>query len=158
MARGVNKVILVGNLGKDPESRYMPNGKAVTNFSVATTDSWKDKQTGEQREQTEWHNIVMYERLAEVAAEYLKKGSQVYVEGSLRTRKYQDKETGKDRFSTEIRGDEMKMLGSRPGGGEPRESREPRETAAAGAGGGAKPQQAKKSGGAFDQMDDDIPF
>ena len=85
MARGINKVILVGNLGKDPETRYMPNGKAVTNFSIATSESWKDKQTGEQREQTEWHNIVMYDRLAEIAAEYLKKGSQVYVEGKLRT-------------------------------------------------------------------------
>ncbi|HET7204269.1 MAG TPA: single-stranded DNA-binding protein [Steroidobacteraceae bacterium] len=115
MARGVNKVILVGNLGKDPESRYMPNGKAVTNFSVATTDSWKDKQTGEQREQTEWHNIVMYERLAEVAAEYLKKGSQVYIEGRLRTRKWQDKE-GRDRYTTEIIANDMQMLGGRPGG------------------------------------------
>jgi single-strand DNA-binding protein len=116
MARGVNKVILVGNLGKDPESRYMPNGKAVTNFSVATTDSWKDKQTGEQREQTEWHNIVMYERLAEVAAEYLKKGSQVYIEGRLRTRKWQDKE-GRDRYTTEVIANDMQMLGSRQGSG-----------------------------------------
>ncbi len=116
MARGVNKVILVGNLGKDPETRYMPNGKAVTNFSIATSESWKDKQTGEQREQTEWHNIVMYDRLAEIAAEYLKKGSQVYLEGKLRTRKWQDKE-GRDRYTTEINANEMQMLGSRAGGG-----------------------------------------
>ena len=116
MARGINKVILVGNLGKDPETRYMPNGKAVTNFSIATSESWKDKQTGEQREQTEWHNIVMYDRLAEIAAEYLKKGSQVYVEGKLRTRKWQDKE-GKDRYTTEINCNEMQMLGGRAGGG-----------------------------------------
>ena len=115
MARGVNKVILVGNLGKDPETRYMPNGKAVTNFSIATSESWKDKQTGEQREQTEWHNIVMYDRLAEIAAEYLRKGSQVYVEGRLRTRKWQDKE-GRDRYTTEINANEMQMLGSRAGG------------------------------------------
>ena len=112
MARGINKVILVGNLGKDPETRYMPNGKAVTNFSIATSESWKDKQTGEQREQTEWHNIVMYDRLAEVAAEYLKKGSQVYVEGKLRTRKWQDKE-GRDRYTTEIQANEMQMLGGK---------------------------------------------
>jgi len=116
MARGINKVILVGNLGKDPETRYMPNGKAVTNFSIATSESWKDKQTGEQREQTEWHNIVMYDRLAEIAAEYLKKGSQVYVEGKLRTRKWQDKE-GRDRYTTEINANEMQMLGGRAGAG-----------------------------------------
>jgi single-strand DNA-binding protein len=112
MARGVNKVIIVGNLGKDPEGRYMPNGKAVCNFSVATTDSWKDKQTGDQREQTEWHNVVMYERLAEVATEYLKKGAQVYIEGKLRTRKWQDKE-GRDRYTTEINASDMQMLGGR---------------------------------------------
>src|SRR6478736_5594577 len=143
----VNKVIIVGNLGRDPETRYLPSGDAVTNISVATTEKWKDKASGEMKEATEWHRISFFGRLAEIAGEYLKKGSQVYVEGSLRTRKYQDKETGKDRYSTEIRADEMKMLGSRPGGGEPRESREPRETAAAGVGGGAKPQQAKKGGG-----------
>ena len=154
----VNKVIVVGNLGRDPETRYMPDGAAITNVSVATSFQWTDKASGEKKEETEWHRVVFRGKLAEVAGEYLKKGSQVYVEGSLRTRKYQDKETGKDRYSTEIRGDEMKMLGSRPGGGEPRESREPRETAAAGVGGGAKPQQAKKGGGAFEQMDDDIPF
>ena len=130
MARGINKVILVGNLGKDPETRYMPSGKAVTNFSIATSESWKDKQTGEQKEQTEWHNIVMYDRLAEIAAEYLRKGSQVYVEGKLRTRKWQDKE-GRDRYTTEIQANEMQMLGGKGGGGGAgTESRaEPRTTA-----------------------------
>jgi single-strand DNA-binding protein len=160
MARGVNKVILVGNLGKDPESRYMPNGKAVTNFSVATTDSWKDKQTGEQREQTEWHNIVMYERLAEVAAEYLKKGSQVYIEGRLRTRKWQDKE-GRDRYTTEVIANDMQMLGSRqgsggggsPGGGGGDFSRgrdAPSQAAPASAGARAPAEESP--------FDDDIPF
>ena len=130
MARGINKVILVGNLGKDPETRYMPSGKAVTNFSIATSESWKDKQTGEQKEQTEWHNIVMYDRLAEIAAEYLRKGSQVYVEGRLRTRKWQDKE-GRDRYTTEIIANEMQMLGGRAGGGMGTESRaEPSHAAA----------------------------
>ena len=157
MARGINKVILVGNLGKDPETRYMPNGKAVTNFTVATSESWKDKQTGEQREQTEWHNIVMYERLAEVAAEYLKKGSQVYIEGRLRTRKWQDKE-GRDRYTTEVIANDMQMLGSRAGG------------AGAGGGGGdlsrsgeaptrAAPASAGSRAPAEESpFDDDIPF
>jgi single-strand DNA-binding protein len=160
MARGVNKVILVGNLGKDPENRYMPNGKAVTNFSIATSESWKDKQTGEQREQTEWHNIVMYERLAEIAAEYLKKGSQVYIEGKLRTRKWQDKE-GRDRYTTEIIANEMQMLGSRQGGGGGGmgggefgggESKSARPAPAAG--GGRAP--ATETGSS--EFDDDIPF
>jgi single-strand DNA-binding protein len=115
MARGINKVIIVGNLGQDPETRYMPSGKAVTNLRVATSESWKDKQTGEQREQTEWHSVVMYDRLAEIAAEYLRKGSQVYLEGKLRTRKWQDKE-GRDRYTTEIHASEMQMLDGRPGG------------------------------------------
>ena len=155
----VNKVIIVGNLGRDPETRYLPSGDAVTNISVATTEKWKDKASGEMKEATEWHRISFFGRLAEIAGEYLKKGSQVYVEGSLRTRKYQDKETGKDRYSTEIRGDEMKMLGSRPGGGAEPMAREPREPATASSGGGrGQGQQPKKGGGAFDQMDDDIPF
>jgi single-strand DNA-binding protein len=157
MARGINKVILVGNLGKDPETRYMPSGKAVTNFSIATSESWKDKQTGEQREQTEWHNIVMYDRLAEIAAEYLRKGSQVYVEGRIRTRKWQDKE-GRDRYTTEIIANEMQMLGSRGGGGAGTESRsEPR---AAGGGGGerAAPASAPAAAAADEGFDDDIPF
>jgi single-strand DNA-binding protein len=108
--RGINKVILVGNLGKDPEQRFMPNGKAVANFSIATSEAWKDKQTGDQKEKTEWHNIVMFDRLAEIAAEYLTKGSSVYVEGKLQTRKWQDKD-GKDRYTTEIVAHEMQMLG-----------------------------------------------
>jgi len=112
MSRGINKVILVGNIGSDPETRYMPSGSAVTNASLATNESWKDKQTGEQKDRTEWHNVVFFNRLAEVAAEYLRKGSQVYVEGKLRTRKWQDK-SGSDRYTTEIVCDEMQMLGVR---------------------------------------------
>ena len=152
----VNKVIIVGNLGADPETRYLPSGEAVTNIRVATTDRWKDKASGEMKEATEWHRISFFGRLAEVSGEYLKKGSQVYVEGSLRTRKWQDKE-GQDRYSTEIRGDVMQMLGRREGGGEPRaesggERGEPRAAAA------AKPAAAKKPAGKFDDMEDDIPF
>ena len=151
----INKVILIGNLGRDPEVRYLPDGGAVTNISVATTDTWKDK-SGEKQERTEWHRVAFFGRLAEIAGEYLKKGSQVYIEGSLRTRKWQDKD-GQDRYTTEIVASEMKMLGSRGGGSEPME-REPAPAAAAAApeGGGAKPQG--KKGGAFDEMDDDIPF
>ncbi|MCJ7830118.1 MAG: single-stranded DNA-binding protein [Desulfobacterales bacterium] len=147
----VNKVIVVGNLGKDPESRFLPDGKAVCNFSVATTDTWKDKATGEKKEATEWHRISTFGRLAEICGEYLKKGSQVYIEGKLRTRKWQDKE-GQDRYTTEIIADAMQMLGSRSGmgGGEPREMREP---AAAG-----ESRPAKKPAGQFQDMDDDIPF
>ncbi len=111
-SRGVNKVILVGNLGNDPETRYLPNGGAVTNVSIATSDSWKDKQTGELQDRTEWHRVVFFNRLAEVAGEYLKKGSKIYVEGALRTRKWQDK-TGQDRYTTEIVANEMQMLDSR---------------------------------------------
>ena len=118
MGRGVNKVIVVGNLGSDPDTRYMPSGSAVTNLSIATSESWKDKQTGEQKERTEWHKVAMFGRLAEIAAEYLRKGSQVYIEGKLRTRKWQDKD-GKDRWTTEIVADEMQMLGGRSGSGAP---------------------------------------
>jgi single-strand DNA-binding protein len=116
MARGINKVILIGNLGKDPEVRYMPSGSAVTNATLATSETWKDKQSGEKQERTEWHNVVFFNRLAEIAGEYLKKGSKVYVEGSLRTRKWQDK-NGQDRYTTEIVANEMQMLDSRGGGG-----------------------------------------
>jgi single-strand DNA-binding protein len=149
MARGINKVILVGNLGADPDTRYMPSGKAVTNIRIATSESWKDKQTGDQQERTEWHSIVMYDRLGEIAAEYLRKGSQVYIEGKLRTRKWQDKE-GKDRYTTEIVANEMQMLGSRAGagGGESR----PRPPAAAEE---RAPAPTAPEGGEFD---DDIPF
>ena len=112
MARGINKVILIGNLGQDPEVKYMPNGGAVTNVTIATSESWKDKNTGEQKENTEWHRVVFFRRLAEIAGEYLKKGSQVYIEGKLRTNKWQDK-SGADRYTTEIMANEMQMLGGR---------------------------------------------
>ncbi|HHI94490.1 MAG TPA: single-stranded DNA-binding protein, partial [Gammaproteobacteria bacterium] len=115
MARGVNKVILIGNLGQDPEVKYMPNGGAVTNVTIATSESWKDKNTGEQKENTEWHRVVFFRRLAEIAGEYLKKGSKVYIEGKLQTRKWQD-QSGNDRYTTEIIANEMQMLDSRGGG------------------------------------------
>ena len=147
----VNKVILVGNLGRDPETRYMPDGAAITNVSVATSFQWNDKTSGEKKEETEWHRIVFRGKLAEIAGEYLKKGSQVYVEGRLRTRKWQDKD-GQDRYTTEIRGDVMQMLGRREGGGEPRA--EPAMESKA-----AEPKAAaKKPAGKFDDMEDDIPF
>ncbi len=152
----VNKVIVVGNLGADPETRYLPSGEAVTNIRVATTDRWKDKQSGEMKEATEWHRIAFFGRLAEIAGEYLKKGSQVYVEGSLRTRKWQDKD-GNDRYSTEIRGDVMQMLGSRAGAGEPRAAATGGEAAGARSEPAARPA-AKKPAGKFDDMADDIPF
>jgi len=116
MARGINKVILVGNLGRDPEIRYMPNGGAVANLALATSEAWKDKNTGEQQERTEWHRVVLYRRLAEIAGEYLKKGSKIYIEGKLQTRKWQDNQ-GQDRYTTEIIGNEMQMLDSRGAGG-----------------------------------------
>lgn len=144
MARGVNKVIVVGNLGQDPETRYMPSGSAVTNLRIATNESWKDKQTGEQKDRTEWHSVAMFGRLAEIAAEYLRKGSQVYIEGKLRTRKWQDKD-GNDRYTTEIVADEMQMLGSRSGGGAPSMSDAP-------------PPSAPPSKSSGDDFDDDIPF
>ena len=116
MARGVNKVILVGNLGADPETRAMPSGSSVANLRIATSESWRDKTSGEQQERTEWHRVALFGRLAEIASEYLRKGSQVYIEGSLRTRKWQDKQ-GQERFTTEIVGNELQMLGGRGGGG-----------------------------------------
>ena len=146
----INKVILIGNLGRDPETRFLPSGSAVANISVATTDTWKDKTSGEKKEATEWHRVVFFGRLAEIVGEYLKKGSQVYVEGRLQTRKYE--KDGQDHYSTEIIADTMKMLGSRSGmgGGEAREAREP---ATAG-----ESKAAKKPAGQFQDMDDDIPF
>ena len=163
MARGINKVILIGHLGADPESRAMPSGMTVANLRLATTESWKDKQSGEQQERTEWHNVALFGRLGEIAAEYLRKGSQVYIEGRLRTRKWQDKE-GRDRFTTEIVGNEMQMLGGRGGAGggaqgappggyaggyaESGSRSEPSENVSAGAGAGASNQE----------FDDDIPF
>src|ERR1700704_2016654 len=151
----VNKVILIGNLGRDPEVRYMPEGGAVTNISIATTDTWKDK-SGEKQERTEWHRVAFFGRLAEIAGEYLKKGSQVYVEGALRTRKWQDKE-GQERYTTEIVANEMRMLGRREGGSEPM-AREPATATAAASSGGGRPEPKKGGGGGFDKMDDDIPF
>ncbi len=155
MARGVNKVILIGNLGKDPEVRYMPSGGAVANVTIATSESWKDKTTGEQQERTEWHNVVFYNRLAEIVGEYLKKGSQVYVEGSIRTRKWQDKETGKDRYTTEIIANEMQMLGSRAGGGEAGASSGKVRVEPDGKSVSAPPKPEAGQEAAFD---DDIPF
>jgi single-strand DNA-binding protein len=162
MARGINKVILIGNLGADPETRAMPSGTTVANLRVATSESWRDKQSGEQQERTEWHRVALFGRLAEVAAEYLRKGSQVYIEGSLRTRKWQDKQ-GNDRYSTEIIGNELQMLGGRGGAGGAGG-----ESARGGAGAGAAPAFAEESAGAggggggggsrSDEFDDDIPF
>ena len=161
MARGINKVILIGNLGADPETRAMPSGTTVANLRVATSESWRDKQSGEQQERTEWHRVALFGRLAEIAAEYLKKGSQVYIEGSLRTRKWQDKQ-GNERYSTEIIGNELQMLGGRGGGGG--------GGTAAGERGGAAPAYAEESGGGGgggagspapsrgEEFDDDIPF
>ena len=159
MARGVNKVILVGTLGKDPETRYMPSGSAVTNLTLATSESWKDKQTGENQERTEWHKVAMFGKLAEIAAEYLRKGSQVYIEGKLRTRKWQDKE-GKDRYTTEIVADEMQMLGGK-GGGASAGERAPAGAAAGGGSGGSSGggrAAVNDSGAPPGDFDDDIPF
>ena len=150
-SRGVNKVILIGNLGRDPEVRYMPNGGAVTNLTVATSETWKDKNTGENQERTEWHRVVMYRRLAEIAGEYLKKGSKIYLEGKLQTRKWQGQD-GQDRYTTEIIADEMQMLDSRGGGA---------SDFGGGQAGGGEPQQAsapETSNAGFDDFDDDIPF
>lgn len=157
-ARGVNKVILVGNLGNDPEIRYTQAGAAITNISVATSETWKDKQTGQPQERTEWHRVVFFNRLAEIAGEYLRKGSKVYVEGGLRTRKWQDKE-GQDRYTTEIVGNEMQMLDSRgagQGSGSPASedySQSPPRSAPA-----KKTADAGAHGGDFGNFDDDIPF
>ena len=151
----VNKVILVGNLGRDPETRYAPEGGAITNISVATTEQWKDKTSGEKQERTEWHRVVFFNRLAEIAGEYLKKGSQVYVEGALRTRKWQDKE-GKERYTTEIVAERMQMLGSRAGMGDASARGADDDKTPVTAGEGSK--SAKKPAGKFDDMEDDIPF
>jgi len=155
----VNKVIIVGNLGRDPETRYMPDGGAITNISVATTDKWKDK-NGEMQEKTEWHRVAFFGKLAEIAGEYLKKGSQVYVEGRLQTRKWQDKD-GADKYTTEIVANQMQMLGSRQGMGGGRGAEAPESAEGGGSsGGGSRPasKPAAKSGGKFDDFEDDIPF
>lgn len=150
MARGVNKVIIVGNLGKDPEMRYMPSGGAVASITIATSDQWKDKQSGEQKERTEWHNVVAFNRLAEIMGEYLKKGSQVYIEGRLQTDKWQDKE-GKDRYTTKIYANEMQMLGSRGAGGGAGAGYNQNQSAPAS--NNAAPMSTADAG-----FDDDIPF
>jgi len=162
----VNKVILVGNLGRDPEVRYSPDGGAICNMSVATTSSWKDKATGEKREETEWHRVVLYNRLAEIAGEYLKKGRSVYLEGRLKTRKWQDKDTGADRYSTEVVADQMQMLGGRDEGASAAPERQPQRAPAqrpasprneyASQRSGAAPQSSPPANLA--DMDDDIPF
>jgi len=146
MAKGINKVILIGNLGSDPDVRYTSTGAAVANITVATSDQWKDKQTGENQERTEWHRVVFFNRLAEVVGEYLKKGSQVYIEGRLQTRKWQDKE-GQDRYTTEIVANEMQMIGSRPGSGARNEEQAPQ-----------RPSSPSVSGPAMDNFDDDISW
>lgn len=164
MARGINKVILIGNMGQEPETRYMPSGGAVTNITLATSESWKDKTTGQQQERTEWHRVVFFNRLAEIAGEYLHKGSKVYIEGALRTRKWQDKTSGQDRYTTEIVASEMQMLdgrGATAGGGD-------YESASAQQGARPRPQQQPQSDtgegataaqpAGFDNFDDDIPF
>ncbi|PCJ33909.1 MAG: single-stranded DNA-binding protein [Cellvibrionales bacterium] len=177
MARGINKVILIGNLGQDPEMRAMPSGGAVTNLTIATSESWKDKQTGQPQERTEWHRVVFFNRLAEIAGEYLKKGSKVYIEGSLRTRKWQDKNTGADRYTTEIVANEMQMLDSRGGSegmgggqgytqqgggqgyaqqGAPAAQPQRAQQAPAQAQPQTAPAQNEPAG--FDNFDDDIPF
>ncbi|HKL53735.1 MAG TPA: single-stranded DNA-binding protein [Wenzhouxiangellaceae bacterium] len=151
MARGINKVILIGNLGADPEVRYTPANTAVCNISVATTDQWRDKQTGEQQEKTEWHRVVMFNRLGEIAGEYLKKGSKVYIEGRLQTRKWQGQD-GQDRYTTEVVANEMQMLDGRSGSA-------PMDDAGYG-GRQQQPQQSRQSSPppAEDDLADDIPF
>jgi single-strand DNA-binding protein len=162
MARGINKVIIVGNCGQDPETKYLPSGSAVTNVSVATSESWKDKQSGQPQERTEWHRIVFFNRLAEIAGEYLKKGSKVYVEGSLRTRKWQDK-SGADRYSTEIIASEMQMLDSRgqdSGGGYGQQDQGEYSQARPQSRPSPAPRPAQQPAPADtgDFSDDDIPF
>src|SRR5271170_295843 len=163
MARGVNKVILVGNLGADPETRSMPSGTTVTNIRIATSESWKDKASGAQQERTEWHSIALFGRLGEIAAEYLRKGSQVFIEGKLRTRKWQDKQ-GNDRYTTEIIGDNMQMLGGKAGGGSGGSGGASSGGERSGSSGAGAPprddydQSPAPAGAGKDDFDDDIPF
>jgi single-strand DNA-binding protein len=154
MARGINKVILIGNLGADPETRYMPSGGAVTNLRLATSENWKDKNTGEMQERTEWHRVVLFGKLAEIAAEYVRKGSKIYVEGRLQTRKWQDKE-GRDNYSTEIVANDMQMLDSRGGGAPVGTSEGGGGYGGPRGGGGAAPSQPGPDSGGWD---DDVPF
>jgi single-strand DNA-binding protein len=168
MARGINKVILIGNLGADPETRAMPSGTTVANLRVATSESWRDKQTGEQQERTEWHRVALFGRLAEVAGEYLRKGSHVYIEGSLRTRKWQDKQ-GNERYSTEIIGNDLQMLGGRGGAGAGTGASGAAAEAGGRSGGGgvggssgapSYPEESAAGGSTAsrEEFDDDIPF
>lgn len=163
MARGVNKVILVGNLGADPEVRYMPSGGAVTTINIATSEQWTDKTSGQKQERTEWHRVTLFNRLGEIAGEYLKKGSQVYIEGSIRTDKYQDKNTGEDRYSTQVIANNMQLLGGRPdssGGGDYNQA--PRSQAssqqAPSNAPASAPAAAPMAAAAGAEFDDDIPF
>jgi single-strand DNA-binding protein len=162
-SRGINKVILIGNLGADPEVRYTPSGGAVANLRLATSETWRDRQTGEQQERTEWHRVALFGKLGEIAGEYLHKGSKVYIEGRLQTRKWQDQQ-GQDRYSTEIIGNEMQMLDSRGGGSAGFESQADGERSAARQSGPAKapqqkqPEQQSDSGFSDEGFDDDIPF
>jgi len=149
MARGINKVIIIGNLGADPEVRYMPSGGAVTNVTIATSENWKDKQTGEQQERTEWHRVVFFNRLAEIAGEYLRKGSKIYIEGSLRTRKWQD-QSGVERYTTEIVANEMQMLDSKGAGGQASPSPLSQAKSA--------PAESATAMSVNEEFDDDIPF
>ena len=163
MARGINKVILVGNVGGDPEVRYMPNGNAVTTLSVATSETWKDKQTGDKQERTEWHRVVCFNRLGEIAGEYVRKGSKLYVEGSLRTRKWQDPQ-GQDRYTTEIIASDIQMLDSKGGASQSYSEAPPaaahhQEGSSSSAAAHSKPKAAQATAqDAFDELDDDIPF
>ena len=155
MARGVNKVILVGNLGADPDARYMPSGGAVTSISVATSEQWTDKASGQKQERTEWHRVTLFNRLGEVAAEYLRKGSQVYIEGSIRTEKYQDKQTGQDRYSTQIIASNMQLLGGTGGGAGGSDDGQPSRAQAAA---GARAPATATAGGGAEFADDEVPF
>lgn len=166
-SRGINKVILIGNLGQDPETRFMPSGGAVTNCTLATSDTWKDKNSGQMQERTEWHRVVFFNRLAEIAGEYLKKGSKVYVEGRLQTRKWQDN-NGQDRYTTEIVANEMQMLDSRGGSGgdfnqdnnygQQSAPQQASQQPSGGSSQGSSSQGGAAQGGSFDDFDDDIPF
>ena len=156
-SRGVNKVILIGNLGADPETRYMPSGGAVTNVRLATSESWRDKNSGDTQERTEWHRVVFFNKLAEIAAEYLRKGSQVYVEGSIRTRKWQGQD-GQDRYTTEIVADEMQMLGGRSSGGSADFDAPPPAQQSRPQGGSRAPAQQPSEPNPVADFDDDIPF
>lgn len=157
MARGINKVILIGNIGGDPEVRYMPSGGAVTTLSLATTETWKDKQSGEKQERTEWHRVVCFNRLGEIAGEYVKKGSRIYIEGSLRTRKWQDAQ-GQDRYTTEIVASEMQLLDSKSAGANFSQQDEYQGFAASSAAPARQTQAAEAPNAVLSELDDDIPF